>query len=203
MKPLSSERRNLLERACQTFEAHREEVLGYLEGRGISLRAAEDYRLGCVPQTATEGFEQYAGMLAIPYLTPAGPVHFKFRRLDDGKPKYIGLSGGNYLYNVKALSDATDTIAICEGELDALVLSASGIPSVGIPGASNWQKHWRYIFADFSRVIAFVDGDDAGRNMAKSLQEKIDARPVILPDGMDVSDVLMEDWGLDWIKGKI
>ncbi len=203
MKPLSSEQRGWLEAACQSFEAHRESVLGYLEGRGISESAAGTYRLGFVPETATEGFEQYAGMLSIPYLTPAGVVNFKFRRLDGGKPKYLGLSGRNALYNVRALFDATDTIAVCEGELDSLVLSVSGIPAVGIPGATNWQQHYRYIFQDFSRVVAFCDGDEAGKGLGKLLAEKVDARPVHLPDGMDVSDMLLEPDGLDWIKARI
>lgn len=202
MKPLSVEQRSWLESACSLFEGHRERVLPYLDGRGISLQAAEEYRLGLVPD-GVAGFEQYAGMLAIPYLTRNGPVTFKFRRLDDGKPKYLGLSGRNHLYNVSALFDATDTLCICEGELDALALSMHGVPAVGIPGANNWQSHYRYVLSDFSRIVVLCDGDEPGRGLGKLLQEKVDARPVHLPDGMDVSDMLMQPDGLEWIRERL
>ncbi len=52
--------------------------------------------------------ENYQGWLSIPYLTAMGHcVGFKFRRLDDGKPKYGSPTGQKaHLYNVKDITKA-------------------------------------------------------------------------------------------------
>jgi hypothetical protein len=39
------------------------------------------------------GHELGEGMLSIPYITPAGVVGIKFRRLDEGTPKYLWPTG--------------------------------------------------------------------------------------------------------------
>ena len=65
-----------------------EATVKYLEGRGISKELAQSFLLGTVVDPIPE-HEQFAGWLSIPYITALG--HFaavKFRRIDEGKPKY-------------------------------------------------------------------------------------------------------------------
>lgn len=205
MSRLSSESLASHERAVAQYQEHVGEVAQYLEDRGIAGSAVDTYRLGYVPKDETlavSEHDEYRGRLAIPYLTQAGVVQIKFRSMDGSKPKYTGLPGTNRLYNVQALFDADDTIAVCEGELDALLLSVSGCPAVGVAGATNLPKHYRYIFADFTRVVVFRDGDDAGKKMGNTWREAMGAIPVKLPDGMDVTDMIVGGQ-LEWLMSRL
>lgn len=204
MAKLSKEQSDTLGSAVSSYQeqlSDHDSALEYLSARGISHQAAIEYRLGYVAEPAQD-HEQYQGRIAIPYLTQGGVVNIKFRSLGDGKPKYLGLPGRNHLYNVQALFRAGDCIAVCEGELDALMLSVSGVPSVGIPGATNWQKHYRYIFDDFTRVVAFCDGDEAGKKWGEMLRERVGAVPVNCPQGQDVNQVILNG-ELEWLKEKL
>lgn len=205
MPLLSSELRSMLGTAVHQYHKNVDQAGEYLVSRGISQEAASSYRLGVVPTDGdleVNDHELYRGRLAIPYLTKGGVVNIKFRSMDDRKPKYLGLPGRNNLYNMQALFRAGNTIAVSEGELDALSLSMSGVPCVGIPGATNWQKHYKYIFDDFTRVIAFCDGDDPGKAWGESLREKVGAVPVHLPDGEDVNSMIVKG-ELEWLKEKM
>jgi DNA primase len=73
---------------------------------------------------------------------------------------------------------------------------------VGIPGATNWQKHYRYIFDDFTRIVAFADGDEAGKKWGEMLREKVGAVVVNLPEKQDVNSLIL-DGKLDWLRSKL
>lgn len=174
---------------------------GFLNGRGLSIEDASLYRLGCVCDDSPES-APYKGRLAIPYLTPSGVRDIRFRCLEDhrckehGHSKYLSRAGAaGLLYNVSALWRDSDTIAICEGELDAVVMDLfSGIPAVGVPGANMWRPHFRKLFADYDRVLVLGDGDDAGKAFALVIVSKLEnAVAVTLPQGMDVNDVLLSE----------
>jgi DNA primase len=122
-----------LEAAIQYNKDLSEEAVEFLAGRGISKDVADQYFLGYIKEPAS-GHEHYRGWLAIPYMTVMGHcVGFKFRRLDEGKPKYgapLGQKG--HLYNVSDIIISSEYIAICEGELDTIICSAVlGITSSG------------------------------------------------------------------------
>lgn len=185
--------KRLLEQATETYARNVDQVAGYLEGRGIPLEVARTFRLGYVAEpTPGLGDDEYVGRLAIPYLTPSGVVDVRYRTLDGG-PKYLSRPGsGTRMFNVGALFSATTYVGICEGELDALVATAIGnVPSVGVAGASNWQKHYPLLFEGFERVYVFTDGDDAGRDFGKRVVSSIDQAVIVaMPDGLDVNDVV-------------
>lgn len=185
--------------AVERFESHVHLAESYLAERGLwedgILRVA---RLGVVAEPTPE-YEKYEGRLVLPYLTPGGVVNIKFRCIQhdkcDGHKKYLGLPGAvDRLYNVQALHDASKTIHIAEGELDALSASVVGFPCVGISGASKWQAHYTKLFEDFEQVIVFAEGDEAGREFGKRIRGELDnARVVQLPDGEDVNSLLARD----------
>jgi DNA primase len=204
---LSAAQRNSLEAAAKNYYSDVADIKDYLEGRGVDGATCAMYRLGYV-KTPEVGHEQFRGRLAIPYLTPAGVVGMRFRRIEDepdGPPKYLGMDGVKTgMFGVLALQHATgNTIAITEGEIDAMILtSRCGIPAVGVPGAQNWKPHYSRCLQDFERVLVFCDGDKPGREFGKVIAREIrGATTIHLPDGEDVNSIFMSE-GADALKRK-
>jgi DNA primase len=201
VRPPSSEQRLLLEQAASQYQqdlAADTAAQEYLMNRGFGPEAAGTFRLGVV-RTPLIGHERYAGRLAIPYLTPEGPVNFRFRCLQQHSckeaehGKYVGLEGfETNLFNVLDLKKPGDAVCVTEGELDAITLSICGLPAVAVPGATNWKKHFSRCLDDFARVYVFGDPDDAGKGLNKRLISDVRATPVRMPKGMDVNDVYRE-----------
>jgi DNA primase len=134
----------LLEVVTRYSQSIDEATLGYLEGRGISKQVADQFMLGTVVDPAS-GHEQFEGWLSIPYITALGmAVSVKFRRLDDGKPKYGQPTGQKlHLYNVADVALDSSHIVVTEGELDAVIISGIlGIPAVGVPGVAAWKPYY-------------------------------------------------------------
>lgn len=193
---LSVSDKNLLEQAVQAYEQNLPVVEAYLEGRGIPAAVARTCRLGYV-SSATPGLgdDEYVGRLAIPYITPSGVVDVRYRVVQGNGPKYLSRPGTPArMYGVSNLFTAGRYVGVCEGELDAVVAThLAGVPSVGVPGASNWQKHYPLLFEGFERVYVFADGDQAGRDFAKKVAATIEQAIIVqMPDGKDVSDVVSE-----------
>lgn len=195
---LSVPQREQLESSTAYYQANVVQAKDYLEARGITGHIAGAARLGVVVEPLI-GHEQMAGRLAIPYLTEAGPVDIRFRCLephsckDAGHGKYLTLPGHPpRMFNASALAIDTSTVAICEGELDTLIVHHYlGVPAVGVPGAQVWsgQKHYPRMFRPFTRVLVFADGDDAGRDLGKQIARDLPQAVVLrLPDGADVTD---------------
>jgi DNA primase len=172
----------------------------YLRGRGIPPEVSDTFLLGYVSDPEPE-YSQFEGMLSIPYLTPAGVVGLKFRRLDGAEPKYMNVSGQeSHLFNVLDLHKKSDFIVICEGELDAIMSSGTaGVPTVGVSGVTHWKPHYQRLFTGYRRVIVVTDNDvkDAGANAGQDLSRKIlrelpNATNVLLPANLDITDYCMQ-----------
>ncbi len=200
-----------LEAAVQYNKDLNEEAVAFLEGRGISKEVADQYLLGYIKEPfATH--ENYQGWLSIPYITVLGHcVGFKFRRLDDGKPKYgapLGQKG--HLYNVNDIILSSEYIAICEGELDTIICSAVlGVPAVGVPGVAAWKPHFSKMFTGYGKIYIIGDNDvkDDGSNPGAEFsrrvaQEVSNSTIVSLPAGMDLNDLYLAK-GIDETKRTI
>ncbi|HWV44570.1 MAG TPA: toprim domain-containing protein [Nitrospira sp.] len=195
MSTLSVVQRRSLERALTTYQKYLDEALGYLEGRGIDQAAALSAGLGVV-RDPLPGHDHVIGRLAIPYLTPSGPVNYNFRCMkphsckEAGHSKYVMWSGLQVnLYNVLALESAGQAIAVAEGEIDALSSTLAGIPCVGVSGATKWQDHWNNIFEDFSSIYVWQEGDEAGKKFGDRVVSEVGAIRVVLPDREDVNSI--------------
>ena len=168
-------------------------ALSYLQARGISQQVANSYRLGSVVEPSV-GHEHAVGMLSIPYLTPSGVVGIKFRRLDDGTPKYLWPTGQKIgLFNVQDLHKS----------------GCVGIPAVGVAGVSQWKAHFPKLFEPYTRVLIFADNDikDDGRNpgqeLAKRIKEDLPAAIIVgLPGNQDVNDLYLAH-GKDWFDERL
>jgi len=177
----------------------------YLTNHGLfdpahpSARIVQKYCLGVVVNPAP-GDERFEGWLSIPYLTRRGVKAMRFRNLkDDGGAKYGQAKGQpTRLYNPEALFGTHLEIGIAEGEIDALAATEGlGLPTVGIPGATQWTAHqrmWAPLFKDFERVFILRDGDQAGQDLADAITEtlKLKARVINMPDEEDVSSMLVQ-----------
>lgn len=166
----------------------------YLADHGIlEWRIAEKYMLGYVAEPLP-GDEQFAGCISVPYLSPNGVTAMKYRSLGNDSRKYNGLRGQKTrLYNPAAYFEAGDVVGVTEGEVDAIAATERiGIPSVGVPGASNWLPIWTPLFRDFQHVLLFADGDEPGRAWAARASDEVGwrARIVQCPDGEDVSSMV-------------
>jgi DNA primase len=198
---LSKSQKELLEKATESYAQNLQEIVPYLQSRGITEQTAIMFRLGFVREPEM-GHEPYVGKLAIPYLTPTGVIDIRFRSLNnDSGPKYLSRPGATtHIYNINALSNDSDVLAICEGELDTVVATQAGFSAVGLPGANNWKSFYTRVLADWSKVVLLCDGDNAGREMAKHLSRELDnVFPVFMPEGQDVNDVYLLE-GADGLR---
>jgi len=208
---LNAEQKALLTEAAKRYADNiSPQAQSYLQGRGISPQVASTYLLGSVVEPSV-GHEHALDMLSIPYITPSGVVGIKFRRLDDGTPKYLWPTGQKIgLFNVGDLHKESDTIAICEGEIDTIILSGCvGIPSVGVAGVSQWKAHFPKLFEPYNKVLIFADNDvkedgrNPGQELAKRIKEDLPAAIVVgLPGNEDVNDLFMYH-GAEWFYDRI
>lgn len=171
----------------------------YLEKRGI-LSGAEKFLLGYVEEPAPGHEDRLRHHLSIPYITESGVVGFKFRRIDDGDPKYMIPTGQkHHLYNVSAIIHAVREVLIVEGEIDAISATLAGHPAVAVAGVNAWKPHFARCFDGIGRVIiatdndAKEDGSNPGQDLARRLQDAIpQAIRVSLPPDSDVNSIIVD-----------
>lgn len=198
----SEHTRFLLEAANRYADRIDEATLNYLSARGISEEVAGLYSLGTVVD-ALPGHENHTGWLSIPYITALGKcVGFKFRRLDDNKPKYGSPLGQvSHLYNVADITKRSARIVVCEGELDTIVVSGVlGLPAVGCPGVAAWKQHYPRLLNGYDMVYIAGDNDikedgtNPGQEFARRVaSEVMNATIVSLPAGSDISDYYLQN----------
>ena len=187
----------LLEAAQRYAQAISPEALAVLDARGISEVVAAKYQLGTITEPIN-GHEMYEGWISIPYITASGScVGFKFRRVDEGKPKYGSPTGQKaHLYNVSDITIMKPYIVVCEGELDTVIVSGIlDIPAVGVPGVAAWKPHFPKLFGGYETVYVVgdndvkEDGSNPGAEFAKRVaNEVMNSQIVTLPPNMDIND---------------
>lgn len=173
----------------------------YMASRGLGFPSIKEkmdtFMLGFVADPLP-GDEMFQGMLAIPYLRWSrehgwAVVSIRYRRLDDGKPKYLTRAGDRpRLYNTLALLEQSPSITITEGEIDAMTAQVCGIPTVGVPGAQAWKPHFREPFVGYKVVYILADGDEAGLDFANGIAKSLPRAKVIsCPPGQDVNSLVL------------
>ena len=187
--------------------------------RGLDHQTIVHFKLGAVLD-ANVSHETAVGMIAIPYLTPAGTVQIRFRKAPWGTgPKYWQPPGSQIrMFNTNLLLDPGRYVYITEGEFDAMAATQAGIPALGISGVNGWRKHFYLMLAGFDRVTFLADRDSesdsdegkakpddwpedkewkpitqAGLKFATKHADLIDGGAVIqMPTGHDVNSFLIE-----------
>jgi hypothetical protein len=209
----STEQQRSLAQLARAYQGQMDgATVSYLAARSISSSAVATFHLGLVREPAP-GHDMFVGRLSIPYVTPMGARTIKFRCLEEhscsevGCPKYLGLPGAKpRMFNAQALIDGPPVVAVCEGELDAIVCSSRLVPAVGIPGVSSWLPHFPRMFDGTPRVIVIADNDEKedGRNPGRELAERVardveHAVVVYPPKGLDLTEWIQAE-GLDAVR---
>ena len=208
---LNAEQKNLLTEAANRYSRNlTPQAASYLEGRGITREVADRFLLGSVLEPSA-GHEHSTGRLSIPYQTPTGVVGMKFRSIDGGTPKYLYPTGQKVgLFNVVDLHKYSDAIAICEGEIDTIILSGIvGIPAVGVAGVSQWKPWFPKLFEGYKNIYIYADNDvkedgrNPGQELAKRIKEDLDKATVMqLPDNEDINDIYLNH-GVEWFYDRL
>lgn len=208
MQPHSASLKRSLERAARTYHEQLDQsAWAYLDSRGLgeatSPGIATQHLLGVV-RSPIPGHERYEGRLAIPYIGPKGNIYdVRYRCLEQHDhsdpenhcPKYLGADGvSTRMFNTRALTAPTDYIILCEGELDAVTITACGWPAVAVAGANAWKAHHARMLAGFSRVLVLADGDDAGRGLAAKVTRSLPSTAVtiMLREGHDINSLYVQ-----------
>ena len=197
-----SQLESLKNRALEYCEGRDQRTTEYLEGRGISSQTADNKWLGTIINNHP-GHEGHQGWLSIPYVTLSGTVAgYKFRRLDDGLPKYGSPTGQKtHLYNVTDIDKDSDTLVVCEGELDTIVCSELlEIPAVGCPGVASWKPHYVKMLEGYKSILVVGDNDlkDDGSNPGQDFAKRVagelqNTTIILLPAGMDITDCYLQE----------
>lgn len=211
---LSSEQRSLLQDATRRYHHALPEspAAEHLAKRGLGQDRVKPFLLGYVAEPLPE-HTPYRGMLAIPYLRRNGHntlsvVSMRFRCIEDhehqGHGKYNTVPGDTgRLFNTIDIVENDQTIAICEGEMDAVAAHVAGIGAVGIPGAQIWKPYFTEPFIGFETVWVLADGDPAGRSFGDTVAKKVSsARVVSFPEGHDVNSFIVT-YGAEALKEKL
>lgn len=130
---------------------------------------------------------------AIYRLVPFG-VKRRQSEIDDGiTAKYVSITGSRVgLFNADTLWNA-DSVVICEGEIDAMLLERWGFRAITTTGgAGTFKPEWVRFFAHVKRIALLYDNDKAGREGAAKVHAMMRRAEVItLPDGVkDVGELL-------------
>ena len=139
------------------------ERLDYWYGRLFTRETIERERLGW----NGEGYFSIPVGDVIPQCSDVLSV--RFRAGDGQEPRYKGISGFNEsaLYNRHCIS-GNKTICFFFGELDALLCSDDGMPSVSpTNGKESFDPSWVDYFTGVERVIIIPDRDDPKKLIPK------------------------------------
>lgn len=145
-----------------------DDVLDWLlEHRGLTEEVVERYQLG---------WERATGRYTIPVRDAEGQLVNlrRYKRDADGSLKminWLGYGTPPRLFPVDQLHN--DDILVVEGELDALVCIAHGVPAVsGTHGSEYWDRQWSKLMEDKNVYISY-DNDKGGRTGAKKASHSL------------------------------
>ena len=185
----------------------------YLANRGLGGEEIRNrFLLGYV-EDPIPGHEYHRGSMVIPYLRKSPDnkltvVSLRFRCIQDhehvGHGKYMTQSGDRpRLFNTEALLKPGRSVAITEGELDAIAAEQAGIHAVGVPGVETWSPHFAEPFRGYKEVFILADGDEAGMRFATGLTKHLsNAKIIPMPPGHDVNSLTMAE-GPDKLRERL
>jgi len=190
------------------FTKHR---IGYCNGRLSELlprgnEVREELKtLGVMPGATRKGEglggqERFTGCVVVPVHDPDGNLVTLYGRFTgDSSKRHLFLPDRpTGLWNAAALKTYADIILV-ESVIDALSVMMAGHPNVlAIQGTNGLNDTDLALFREhgMQAVTLLLDGDEAGRNAAQRLKEKMGSafscRILTLPDGDDPNSFLVK-----------
>lgn len=145
-------------------------VQEWLVSRGLTQQTIAAFKI--VEQI--RGEKVYA---VFPYIDRAGEyLNGKTRNIDEKKDMRQEAGAMPCLFGWHLIPDGQRTIAITEGEIDAMTLHQVGIPALSVnAGAGNHQwieNEWENL-EQFSDILIFFDGDEAGEKGAAEVIRRL------------------------------
>lgn len=165
-------------------------ALEWLKSRGLSEQTLADFRIA---EQVRDG-KTYA---VFPYLRDGVLVNVKYRNVAEKKDMRQEGGAEPCLFGWHLIDPKCRTVAITEGEIDAMTLHQCGIPALSVnAGAGNHQwleNDWDRL-ERFSEILVFFDSDEPGQKGAREVANRIGAdrcKIVTLP-AKDANDYLLQ-----------
>lgn len=131
--------------------------------------------------------------IIFPNLKQGRVVHLSGRVLEDKDPKYLHLPGPlRYLFNEDDLLN--EEVILTEGVPDCISAVQAGFHAVAVYGTSQFNQDYEDRFRCCKTIYLCFDGDEAGKRATRKVGEILfdKAVVVVMPDGMDLNALLME-----------
>ncbi len=171
----------------------------YFSKKGVPLDDLQ--KAGLVVAKNGRYYDRFRDRIIFPITDIQGTVlGFGGRCLDNSLPKYLNSPDtpvyhkSRTLYGLNVAKDAcrqSGSVFIVEGYFDLLALHCHGIQSVvATLGTALTRQHVRIMKGYARQMILVFDSDEAGikaaeRSLPLFLEEKVDPRILILPEGKD------------------
>lgn len=132
-----------------------------------------------LPQEVVEkfglGYDPFSNRCTMPLRDMHGRVlGVTYRRLDDGKPKYLNPKGypiGRHLYGAWLIENQK-TVALMEGQVDAIRGWSARVPSMALMGARITRDQIKVLQRmNVRNVVLMLDNDSAGTKGTLSIYE--------------------------------
>ena len=167
----------------------------YLTDRGVSPAVQEQMLTGVDTNRIEVAGQDSVRVdrVVIPHFINGKLVGWVARKIEEvpGVPKYRNSKGfprGAWLYNLDNARDC-EHVYVVESPMSVLVLKSRGINNVVATFGAKVEDKQINLLRQFSKVTAFMDGDDAGRKATLHLVEKLSCytklRVIDTPDGED------------------
>jgi DNA primase len=175
-------------------------LVQHLQGKKISLELA--WKLGLIFPKKKEGwYDAFRGRVLFPIFDlHQRIVGFGGRMIREGQPKYLNspessiYHKGEVLYGLpvaRRYATEKDGVIIAEGYFDLLTLQQYGLKhSVATLGTALTPQHIRTLKRYTKNLITAFDADPAGvqatlRSLPLFLEEEVEGRTIVLPEGED------------------
>lgn len=176
--------------AKPTCHAPKSRVREWLASRGLEDRTITAFK-------AAEQERDGKCYAVLPYLRDGELVNVKYRNPDDKRDMRQEGGAEPCLFGWHLIEPKERTVAITEGELDAMTLWQAGIPALSVnAGAGNHQwieSDWQRL-ERFSEIYVAFDNDDAGNKGASEVIRRLGVarcKRLIFP-AKDANDWLMQ-----------
>ena len=172
---------------CQAAKAG---AAQWLQSRGLTAETIAAFRIA----EQTRGDKTYA---VFPYLRDGELVNVKYRNIAEKKDMRQEGGAEPCLFGWHLIDPKARTVAITEGEIDAMTLHQCGVPALSVnAGAGNhqWMENDWERLDRFSEILIFFDSDEAGKAGAQEVVRRLGlerCKLVELP-AKDANDFLLQ-----------
>ena len=150
-------------------ESPKSGAMEWLTGRGLTPETVAAFKIA----EQARGGKTYA---VFPYLRDGELVNVKYRNIAEKRDMRQEGGAEPCLFGWHLIDPKCRTIAIAEGEIDAMTLHQVGIPALSVnAGAGNHQwieSDWDRL-ERFSEILVFFDNDEAGEKGANEVMRRL------------------------------